>query len=172
VKAVSPRSWWLALAIVAIAVLVCFGVPAWKRWLVAGQMTGTLADARSLQAAFTMMAMDAKNAGDSPRGTLPSDLGVKSAREYLRRLTENNYLSPAELQRIWGSGRLEIVNAASSDPPDTAFIIVKRRASSAAIPKDGFVVMTIGGDGGSHTRSTDGSSIKLPARTPQILPDE
>ena len=53
-KTVSPRRWWPFAALLAVAALLCFGVPA----LVAGQMTGTLANARSLQTAITMMAVD------------------------------------------------------------------------------------------------------------------
>jgi hypothetical protein len=168
------RRWWLAAALGAIIVVVgfAFGVPALNRWMVSRQMTGTLANVRTLQTAITMMALDTKNSGEPLRGGLPADVGAKSAREYLRRLTENNYLSEAELRKLWMPGRMEIVNVASGDPPDTAFIILKTQASAERIPTSGFVVMTLGGDGGSHTRSTDGHFLKLPARTPQILPDE
>lgn len=135
-------------------------------------MTGTLANARSLQTAITMMALDGKNSGDMPNGALPANLGVKTAREYLRRLTENHYLSEAELRKLWIPGKMEIVNVASTDPPDTAFLIVKTQASSERIPTSGFSVMTMGGDGGSYSRKTDGRALKLPACTPQILPGE
>lgn len=87
-------------------------------------------------------------------------------------MTENHYLTPEELRKLWVPGKLEIVNVASGDPPDTAFIIVKSQASSERIPTSGFVVMTLGGDGDSSTRRSDGKALKLPARTPQILPDE
>ncbi len=167
---VSPRRRVLlwALLIFVAAGLLLIAIPLIKKRLVQREMTGLLNNARQIQIAMQMMALDSANSGES-KGGLPADLGLKSKAELLRRLVQNNYLSATDASKL--AEGLTIVNASRFDPPDTALIVRK-----SGNPRDsGFVVLTLGGSGGFYSRPTDATNpdtIKLPNRQPPILPDE
>ncbi|MDD5200097.1 MAG: hypothetical protein PHC88_09870 [Terrimicrobiaceae bacterium] len=166
--------------VVLIALVLCAGialyvVPAWNNARVVGEMTGALNDARHLQIAIQMMSMDHKNGGEHSGGALPADLGVKSEREYFQRITRDSYMAASDIERIRGRNEFSIANAASTDPPDTAFIVSNGALHPDAHHRGGFVVFTLGGSGGVYKRPTDAgnpSALKLPNRQPQILPKE
>ncbi len=138
-------------------------------------MTHTLNDARQLAMAINTMNADELASGGHASGVFPADLKVRSFREYLDRLIENNYLSAADIQRMRPLEKFALVNVSSSDSKDTAFLVSRWMANPAVPHSMGFVVFQIGGSGGVYRRPADVTNskvLKLPNRQPQILPQE
>ena len=172
----------LLVAIVVVGFLFLIFIPAGTgSHLVQGRMTGTLANARSLQTATTMMALDTENSGGTGMDwTMLSTKGKTtpvSLAAYFAALTDNNYLPVAELRKLLTApGVTPQGNQFSSEPiafkffqfdyttpEDQPFIVTANwqdRHLTDADPygKKGFVYFTKGGDGGVKIRPTDAAS--------------
>lgn len=177
----------LLVVISIIGILATLAVPAVNNALVQGQMTGTLNNARQLQIATQQMALDTANTGEglswtstnnsTGGGTTPVGLSV-----YFNTLTENNYLSVADLRKILTAPGVSPGNAASNftrgniafnvfqvdeqSPSDQPFVVTANwdngtLSSKAPYGKKGFVVFAKGGSGGIYKRVQDASSTNI-----------
>jgi len=174
----------LLIAVVIIGVLIWICIPAVSCGPVSGVMTGTLANARALQFATTMMALDTANTGrDGMDWTMWSSKGKTtpvSLAAYFAALTDNNYLSVAELRKLLTAPGItpqgnhfsvesipfrffQFDGAAPSDQP---FIVTanwedRHLTDRQPYGKKGFIYFTKGGDGGAKTRPTDPASPSI-----------
>jgi hypothetical protein len=149
-------------------------------------MTGVLANARSLQTATTMMSLDTANTDRNGMDwTMLSTKGKTtpvSLAAYLHALTDENYLSVAELRKLLTAPDVtpqgnqfssqpiafKFFQFDSTAPVDQPFIVTanwqdRHLTDAAPYGKKGFVYFTKGGDGGAKTRPTD-------AANPNIFP--
>jgi prepilin-type N-terminal cleavage/methylation domain-containing protein len=176
----------LLVVISIIGILATIAIPAINKALVAGQMTGTLANARSLQTATTMMSLDTANSGEGLSWTSTNDstgnaqpVGLQT---FLGALTSNNYLSVAELRKLLtapgvspqgntfsaGTIAFNFFQVDGNSPSDQPFVVTANMVSPKSLDakkspygNKGFVYFTKGGDGGAKTRPSDVTSTNI-----------
>ncbi len=94
----------LLVVISIIGILATLAVPAVQNALVQGQMTGTLSNARQLHLATQTMSLDTFSAGgDGLEWTSQNNNGTTtpaSVQTYFQALTNNNYLTEADLKKL------------------------------------------------------------------------
>ena len=177
----------LLVVISIIGILATIAIPAINKALVSGQMTGTLANARSLQTATTMMSLDTASSGEGLSWTSqPDSTGNQTAvslSTFLTALTSNNYLTVPELRKLltapgvapqgnnFTSGNIafNFFQVDSNSPSDQPFVVTANMDApkSPLNPKKspygnkGFVYFTKGGDGGAKTRPSDATSTNI-----------
>jgi type II secretory pathway pseudopilin PulG len=164
-----------------VGVLVWMVIPQTSPNLIGGQMTGTLNNARQLQIATQVMALDTKAADgkglDWTTITVNGKSEPVSLAAYFQALTENNYLSDSDLRKLLrapgrspGNGplttetipfRFFVIDGKS--PENQPFVVTtnwKDRVLTSEMPygKKGFVVFGKGGSGGIYRRPEDASS--------------
>jgi len=171
----------LLVAIVVVGILVFVSLSYVTRTVIGDTMDGTLANARSLQVATLMMTLDTQNSGgtgidwtmlSTKEKTTPVSLAA-----YFAALTDNNYLSLAELRKLLTApGVRPQGNQFSSEPiafkffqfnhtapSDQPFVVTANwhdghLTDAPPYGKKGFFYFTKGGDGGAKTRPTDAAS--------------
>lgn len=176
----------LLVVISIIGILATIAIPAVNRALVSGQMTGTLANARSLYTATTMMSLESQNSGDGLSWTSTNDTSGNSTpvglQTFLTALTTNNYLTIAELRKLltapgvtptgntFSSGNIafKFFQVDSNSPSDQPFVVTANMSAVGTLdPKKspygnkGFVYFSKGGDGGAKTKPTDVSNTNI-----------
>jgi prepilin-type N-terminal cleavage/methylation domain-containing protein len=175
----------LLVVIVIVGVLALLLMPQISRTIGSGRSTtSAIANARGLQTATTMMALDTASAGGNGMDwTMWSSKGRTtpvSLAAYFAALTDNNYLTVAELRKLLTApGVTPQGNQLSSEPvafrffqfdhtapSDQPFIVTanwqdRHLTDAAPYSKKGFVYFTKGGDGGAKTRPTDAASPNI-----------
>lgn len=183
----------LTVAIVVIAVIAFLAWPTLKSGLVKRDLTRTMNNGRDLYFAAFRMATDGAAKSDSTRAW-PGDYPAASLAEFATHLVQNDYLTPADLQRILsgpgatctvtssgspvtvtlsGKTALKVFKAKSADPSNTIFAasanyIYDTELNPGAVPfgDAGFVVIRKSGDAGVYTKfqATPAAYDKNPAR--------
>jgi prepilin-type N-terminal cleavage/methylation domain-containing protein len=174
----------LLVVISIIAILASLAIPAVTGALVKGQLVQTMNNGRQIQLATQMMTLDTQNAGgdglewtstNSSGGTEAVSLSV-----YFAALTNNNYLTQADLRKVlsapgkavtgatFGSGNIafKIFEVNEQSPSDQVLLVTANWAqggltSDAPYAKKGFVFYTKSGEGGMRTRPQDAPSTTI-----------
>lgn len=169
----------LLVVISIIAILAALAVPALTSALTKGQMTGTMNNARQLYLAGFQMATDGST-NSNPGLTWPGDVDdsgapVASLSAYSQKLVTNDYLKPADVQKILnapgalctvatdgavtGTSALKVYKVKDTDGSTTIFstsanYVYNRELDPKAVPygDKGFVVMRRGGDAGVYRK--------------------
>lgn len=168
----SSRRPWVIVAVVTgvlVAMIVLFvPPPANAERRAKGQLTEFLNNARQLQIATQARWLDRSTArGDEAPG-LPFDVGAKTARDYFEPLVRENYLSPADYEKLLVG--LTVTNASRHDPPGTALIVSESLDAGGDPGERGFVALALDGSGGVFARADHRVRVTLPPREPAILP--
>jgi type II secretory pathway pseudopilin PulG len=169
----------LVVAIVIIAVVAFLAWPTLKSGLVKRDLTRTMNNGRDLYFAAFRMATDGAAKSESSRAW-PGDYPAASLAEYATHLVQNDYLKPADLQRILsgpgapctvtmsgppatvmlsGKSALKIYKVKTADPSNTIFAastnyVYDTELKAGAIPfgDAGFVVIRKSGDAGVYKK--------------------
>lgn len=169
----------LVVAIFAIAVILLLAWPAFNSALTKRDLTRTMNNGRELYLAAFAMATDGAVKSDASRAW-PGDYPTSSLTEYCDKLVRNQYLKPADLERVLsgpgaacratmsaspallllaGRSALKIYKARSADPSNTIFAassnyVYATPVDSKAVPfgNAGFVVVRKSGDAGVYKR--------------------
>lgn len=169
----------LAVVIVIVAVILFLAWPAFNNALRKRDLTRTMNNGRELYLAAFKMATDGAAKSD---GNLawPGDYPATSLAEYCGKLVQNQYLQPADLQRLLsapgatctavmsgppatlmlsGQSALKIYKVRGADPPNTIFAassnyVYDTPLNSRAVPFSdaGFVVVRKNGDLGVYKK--------------------
>lgn len=172
----------LLVVIAIIAVIAAFAVPALTQALAKGQMTGTMNNARQLYLAGFQMATDG-SANANPAYSWPGDdAAITSLELYCKKLVENDYLKPGDIQKILsapganctvttvagppasitlsGKSALKVYKVKEGDGSNSIFSVSANFAYNAALDPakvpygdKGFVVMRKGGDAGVYRKN-------------------
>jgi type II secretory pathway pseudopilin PulG len=167
----------LIIAIVVVAAILVLAWPMWQSALVKRDLTRTMYHGRELYLVAFRMATDGAAKQDSTRAW-PGDYPTNSLTEYCTKLVANNYVQPADLQRMLsapgaaclatsapppatlllsGKCALKIYKVKTSDPSNTIFAASSNYAydtalNAATVPfgDAGFVVIRKSGDMGVY----------------------
>lgn len=175
----------LLVVISIIGILATLAVPAVQNALVQGQMTGTLSNARQLHLATQNMSLDTFTAGGDGLNWTTTNNGdgtstPVSLQVYFDALTNNNYLTQADLKKLLSApGKtpqnnafnaqniaFKIFEVTDNSPSDQPFVVTANWAQSgltndSPYAKKGFVVFKKGGDGGIYKRVQDATSTNI-----------
>lgn len=110
----------LLVLIVAAGVILVLAWPMWQSALIKRDLTRTMNHGRELYLVAFRMATDGAAKADSTRAW-PGDYPTNSLTEYCTRLVANNYVKPADLQRML-SAPGAAVTATSAAPPATLLL--------------------------------------------------
>ena len=169
----------LVVVIVIVAVIAFLAWPTLKSGLVKRDLTRTMNNGRDLYFAAFRMATDGAANSDSSRAW-PGDYPVASLAEYGSRLVQNDYLKPADLQRILsapgapctvtmsgspatltlsGKSALKVYKVKTADRSNTIFAtstnyVYDTELNPGAVPfgDAGFVVIRKSGDAGVYKK--------------------
>ena len=175
-RSVVRRSFgWILVAALGLAIAIAGNyfivVPAVRNTMMRKQIAEELNGVRQLQVAIQMMTADNSFSGD---GVGPADKGIKTFREFLNEMVRMGYLKDDEVEKLHLEN-FALTNFSSGDSPDTTCIVSRELLDptyNRAAPNDSYVVFDIRGAGTSSAKATDRMKVKLPTRTPQILPTE
>jgi prepilin-type N-terminal cleavage/methylation domain-containing protein len=173
----------LLVVIVIIGILITLAIPNISCGPTSSKMTETLANARSLQQATQMMALDSAQSGEGIEWTFQLKDGKStpvSLAQYLSALTQDGYMSESDLRKVLtapgktperGSYTAEniafkIYEVSKDSPSDQVFLTTANidppsggmKADALPFGSKGFVFFTKGGSGGIRTRVTDATS--------------
>jgi len=107
-------------ALRTVAALLLLAWPALKNALVKRDLTRTMNNGRELYLASFRMATDGAARADSSRAW-PGDYPANSLAEYCNKLIQNDYVKPADLQRLLSAPGAECA-ATMSGPPATLML--------------------------------------------------
>jgi len=183
----------LIVAMVVIGVIAFLAWPTLKSGLVKRDLTRTMNNGRDLYFAAFRMATDGAAKSDSSRAW-PGDYPAASLADYGNRLVQNDYLKPADLQRILsgpgapctvamsgppatvmlsGKSALKVFKVKAADPSNTIFAassnyVYDTELDPGTVPfgDAGFVVIRKSGDAGVYKKfqATPAAYDKNPAR--------
>lgn len=167
----------LLVLIVVVAVILVLAWPMWQSALVKRDLTRTMYHGRELYLAAFRMATDGAAKADSTRAW-PGDYSTNSLTEYCTKLVANNYVKPADLQRMLsapgatctarsapppatlllsGKCALKVYKVKTSDPSNTIFAASSNYVYDTTLSPDavpfgdaGFVVIRKSGDAGVY----------------------
>ena len=170
----------LLLLIVVVAVILVLAWPMWQSALVKRDLTRTMYHARELYLVAFRMATDGAVKTD-PALAWPGDYPTNSLTEYCTKLVGNNYVNPADLQRMLsapgaactatsaappatlllsGNCALKVYKVKTSDPSNTIFAASSNYVYDTALNPGGvpfgdagFVVIRKSGDVGVYKKS-------------------
>ena len=162
-----------------IAIALILGWPTLKNALVKRDLTRTMNNGRELYLLAFQMATDGAAKGDSSRAW-PGDYPASSLAEYGNKLVQNNYLKPADLERLLsapnaqcaammsgppatlmlsGKSALKLYKVKASDPSNTIFAASSNYVYDTplglnAVPfgEAGFVIVRKSGDAGVYKK--------------------
>lgn len=170
----------LLVVISIIAILASLAIPAVTGALTRGQLLQTLNNARQLQIATQTMSLDTFTTGEGlswttgEDGTSPVDLTT-----YFTRLTQDNYLTEADLRKLLsapgivipatglpapGNVAFRFFQVGENSPGDHPFVITRNWEGNALTGDNpygtkGFVLFRKGGEGNFFTRPTDAERV-------------
>jgi type II secretory pathway pseudopilin PulG len=110
----------LLILIVVVAVILVLAWPMWQSALVKRDLTRTMYHGRELYLVAFRMATDGAAKEDSTRAW-PGDYPTNSLTEYCTKLVANNYVKPADLQRMLSAPGAACI-ATSAPPPATLLL--------------------------------------------------
>ena len=167
----------LIIAIVVAVAILILAWPMWQSALVKRDLTRTMYHGRELYLIAFRMATDGAAKSDSTRAW-PGDYPTNSLTEYCTKLVANNYVTPADLQRMLsapgamctassapppatlllsGKCALKVFKVKTSDPSNTIFAASSNYVYDTSLNPDavpfgdaGFVVIRKSGDGGVY----------------------
>lgn len=180
----SPQAFTLIELLVVIsiiAILASLAIPAVTGALSRGQMTQTLNNARQLHMQTQTMSIDTSIAGEGWSWTF-NGTNPGTVEGFCVALMTNNYLTAAELRKIFTAPGVTppqgstfqtdniaftIMQTQESDPSDSIFLLTKNwtrgglNIEGQPYGNKGFVLMRKGGDGGIFTRPADAVSSNI-----------
>jgi prepilin-type N-terminal cleavage/methylation domain-containing protein len=173
----------LLVVIVIVGILITIAVPNIETGGKRSKMTETLANARSLQQATQMMALDSAQSGEGLRWTSQVKDGKStpvSLAQYLDALTQGGYMTESDLRKVLSApgktpkqGKptadniaFKIYEVSEDSPSDQVFITTANvdppsggmKADALPYGNKSFVFFTKGGGGGIRTRASDATS--------------
>jgi type II secretory pathway pseudopilin PulG len=169
----------LVVIIVVVAVILLLAWPAFNSALTKRDLTRTMNNGRELYLAAFAMETDGAARSDASRAW-PGDYPTNSLTEYCDKLVRNQYLAPADLQRILsgpgtacsakmsaspallllsGKSALKIYKAHAADPSNTIFAASSNYVYATPLDPNavpfgdaGFVVVRKSGDAGVYKK--------------------
>lgn len=173
----------MLVAVAVLGILAFLGARAFQSRVITCRMDEVLANARSLQQATQMMALDSQQAGKGLQWTSiesNGEMAPVSLATYFDALLSGGYVTKSELRKMLsGPGKypradqftadhiaFKIFQVENTSPSDQPLVVTanwqdRRLTDNPPYGRKRFVVFHKGGDGGLYKGGTDAASMKL-----------